>query len=213
MESYKARLDIRGFIRFSKELAEKFKLKNTPYADVLVDKAGSRIAIVPTSKIKTSSYRFLQSNGTFLLYLRSAMNAVGMKICSGDAILTKEGDKIIFQKKGAKKTGTENLLACRKSAGLPMISIDQRGTMILDKRCITAINTIKNPVMTPEYDAKKKTFRFTFGKKGLVNVRTIESHASMSMMGTFHSFGVQLPESHVRYSVQISGQVMTLKLE
>ena len=27
MESYKARLDIRGFIRFSKELAEKFKLK------------------------------------------------------------------------------------------------------------------------------------------------------------------------------------------
>ena len=66
--------------------------------------------------------------------------------------------------------------------------------------------------MTPDYNAKTKTFKFIFGESGLVNVRTIESHASLSMMGTFHSFGVSLPESHVRYSVQISGQEMTLKL-
>ena len=71
---------------------------------------------------------------------------------------------------------------------------------------------IQNPTTTPEYDAKKKTFKFTFGKKGLLNVRTIESHASLSMMGTFHAFGVKLPESHVRYSVQISGNVLTFKL-
>ena len=102
--------------------------------------------------------------------------------------------------------------ACRNSAGLPMISIDARGTMILDKRCITALNTIKNSTATPEFDPKKKTFKLTFGKKGLLNIRTIESHASLSMMGTFHSFGVKLPESHVRYCVQISGNVMTFKL-
>ena len=210
--SFKARMDIRGFLRFTKELLEKLKLKNNTYADVMVDKVGGRIAITPTSKLKATSFRILPSNGTYLLYLRGAMNVVGMKVVSGDVELTKEGDKIIFQKKTSKKTGAWEPFACRNSAGLPMISIDSRGTMILDKRCITALNTIKNPTTTPEYDAKKKTFKFTFGKKGLLNVRTIESHASLSMMGTFHAFGVKLPESHVRYSVQISGNVLTFKL-
>ena len=212
MDSFKARMDIRGFLRFSKELAEKFKLKTAVYADLMVDKVGGRIAIIPTSKLKATSFRILPSNGTYLLYLRGAMNVVGMKVVSGDVELTKEDDKIIFQKKNSKKTGTWELFACRNSAGLPMISIDARGTMILDKRCITALNTIKNSTATPEFDPKKKTFTLTFGKKGLLNLRTIESHASLSMMGTFHSFGVKLPESHVRYCVQISGNVMTFKL-
>lgn len=205
-------MDIRGFLRFSKELAEKFKLKTAVYADLMVDKVGGRIAIIPTSKLKATSFRILPSNGTYLLYLRGAMNVVGMKVVSGDVELTKEDDKIIFQKKNSKKTGTWELFACRNSAGLPMISIDARGTMILDKRCITALNTIKNSTATPEFDPKKKIFKLTFGKKGLLNIRTIESHASLSMMGTFHSFGVKLPESHVRYCVQISGNVMTFKL-
>ena len=205
-------MDIRGFLRFSKELAEKFKLKTAVYADLMVDKVGGRIAIIPTSKLKATSFRILPSNGTYLLYLRGAMNVVGRKVVSGDVELTKEDDKIIFQKKNSKKTGTWELFACRNSAGLPMISIDARGTMILDKRCITALNTIKNSTATPEFDPKKKTFKLTFGKKGLLNIRTIESHASLSMMGTFHSFGVKLPESHVRYCVQISGNVMTFKL-
>ena len=212
MDSFKARMDIRGFLRFSKELAEKFKLKTAVYADLMVDKVGGRIAIIPTSKLKATSFRILPSNGTYLLYLRGAMNVVGMKVVSGDVELTKEDDKIIFQKKNSKKTGAWELFACRNSAGLPMISIDARGTMILDKRCITALNTIKNSTATPEFDPKKKTFKLAVGKKGLLNIRTIESHASLSMMGTFHSFGVKLPESHVRYCVQISGNVMTFKL-
>ena len=212
MDSFKARMDIRGFLRLSKELAEKFKLKTAVYADLMVDKVGGRLAIIPTSKLKATSFRILPSNGTYLLYLRGAMNVVGMKVVSGDVELTKEDDKIIFQKKNSKKTGAWELFACRNSAGLPMISIDARGTMILDKRCITALNTIKNSTATPEFDPKKKTFKLTFGKKGLLNIRTIESHASLSMMGTFHSFGVKLPESHVRYCAQISGNVMTFKL-
>ncbi len=212
METYKARMDIRGFIRFTKELAEKFKLKNTPYADIFIDTVGKRIAIVPTAKLKTTSFRLLPSNETYLLYLRGAMKAVDIPVVSGDVTIAKENDKLIFQKKNSKKSGTWTIYACRNSAGLPMISIDPRGTMILDKRCITALDTRKNNAMTPEYDAKKKTFKFTFGKKGLLNVRTIDSHASLSMMGTFHAFGVKLPEVHTRLSVQISENVMTFKM-
>ena len=96
-------MDIRGFLRFSKELAEKFKLKTAVYADLMVDKVGGRIAIIPTSKLKATSFRILPSNGTYLLYLRGAMNVVGMKVVSGDVELTKEDDKIIFQKKNSKR--------------------------------------------------------------------------------------------------------------
>lgn len=212
METYKARMDIRGFIRFTKELAEKFKLKSTPYADIFIDTVGKRIAIVPTAKLKTSSFRILPSNETYLLYLRGAMKAVDIPVVSGDVSITKEDGKLIFQKKNSKKTGPWTTYACRNSAGIPMISIDPRGTMILDKRCITALDTRKNNTMTPEYDAKKKTFKFTFGKKGLLNVRTIDSHANLSMMGTFHAFGVKLPDIHTRISVQISENVMTFKI-
>lgn len=212
MENIKARMDIRGFLRFSKELIEKFDLKNKPYANVMIDKIGSRIAIIPTKKLQTTSFRFLESNGAILLYLRGAMNAVEIPVVSGDIALTFDGNELVLQKKGMRKTGDWTVFACRNSAGLPMVSIDPRGTMILDKRCIAALNTAKNSAMTPDYNAKTKTFKFIFGESGLVNVRTIKNHASLSMMGTFHSFGVSLPESHVRYSVQISGQEMTLKL-
>ncbi|MCK9181469.1 MAG: hypothetical protein M0P13_01130 [Fibrobacteraceae bacterium] len=210
----KARMDIRGFLRFTKDLVAQFKLKTNTYADLMIDKVGGRIAIVPSNKLKATSFRILPSNDTSLLYLKGAMNTVGLKVVSGDVILTKEGNKIIFQsqKKSSKKTGNWEPFACRNSAGLPMISIDPRGTLILDKRCITALNTKKNDTMTPTYDAKKKTFNLTFGKKGLVNVRTIESHASLSLMGTLSSFGVKLPTEHFRTSADISGTVLTFKL-
>lgn len=212
MESYQVRMDIRGFIRFPKEFAAKWKLKNLPYADVFIDKASGRIGIVPTAKLKTTSFRILPSNETFLLYLRGAMRAIGMEVVSGPVPLVKEGDKWILSKKTSKKAGDWIPFACRNSAGFPMISIDPRGTLILDKRCISAIDTVRNPTMTPEYDAKKKTFTFTFGKKGLLNVRTSGSHASLSMMGTFHAFGVKIPEQHTRIRAEISGKVLTFKM-
>lgn len=212
MESCLARMDIRGFVRFPKEFAAKWKLKSTPFADVFIDKVGGRIAIVPTTKIKTNSFRILPSNETFLLYLRGAMKAVGMEVVSGPCTLTKDGDKWILAKSPSKKSGGWELFACRNSAGIPMVSIDPRGTLTLDKRCISAIDTEHNPTTTPEYDAKKKTFTFTFGKKGLLNVRTFGSHASLSMMGTLHAFGVKIPEAHTRIRAEISGKVLTFKL-
>ncbi len=213
METYKARMDVRGFLRFPKEMVKKFKLKDIPYADVFVDKAGGRIGIVPTKKLKTTSFRIFSPTGTATLYLRGAMNSVGLKVVSGDVTLSKEGNMFIFQnqKKASAQAPEWSLFACRNSAGLPMASIDPRGTMILDKRCVEALDTQKNPTMTPEYDSKKKLFTLSFGKNGLVNVRTIESHASFSMMGTFHSFGVNLPESHTRYPVQIDGNILKFK--
>ena len=47
MEKITIKMDIRGFIRFSEEVAKELKLDKNPYADIEVDKEGKRIAVTP----------------------------------------------------------------------------------------------------------------------------------------------------------------------
>lgn len=211
--TYQAKMDIRGFLRFSEDTVSKLgKMKGQAFADVFVDPVGGRIGISISSKLKENSFRILDTNESRLLYLKGALNAVKSPVKSGDITLTQEGDKLVFQCKKSAKKGSWTLLACRNSAGLPMISLDTRGTLILDRRCIDALKTKVNDTLTPAYDAKKKSFSLTFGKKGLVNVRTIQSHASVSFMGTLSSFGIDLPKERLRTSVAIKGNTLTFKL-
>ncbi len=213
INTFQARMDIRGFLRFTEDLVSTLKLKSFSYADLWIDPVGGRVGITLAKKLKETSFRMLPSNDTYLLYLKGAMNVVDMPVKSGQIVLIKEGDKIILQgKKTTKKPGPWIPFACRNSAGLPMISIDTRGTLILDRRCIDALQTIENNTLTPAYDPKKKEFILTFSKNGLINVRTIESHASVSFMGTLSSYGIPLPSVRIRTSVSISGKTLTFKV-
>ena len=210
MTTLQARMDIRGFIRIQEPLAVQLKLKNTPYADIHINKITQEIAIVPTKKIKETSFRFLPSNSGFLIYLKGAMNALDIPVQSGDAPLIQDGDKLIFKgKKKTKKKGVWEVFPCRNSVGIPMISIDNRGTLILDKRCIQAIDTKGNNTLTAEFDSKKKVFTLTFSKKGFINVRTIASHANISFMGTLSSFGIPIPSKRIRTSCDIQGKTLS----
>lgn len=205
-----ARMDIRGFVRIQEPLAIQLKLKTTPYADILINKITQEIAIVPTKKLKETSFRFLPSNSGFLIYLKGAMNTLGIPVVSGDVSLIQNGDKLIFKgKKKTKKSGVWEVFACRNSVGIPMISIDNRGTLILDKRCIQAIDTLANNTLTAVFDSKKKTFTLTFSKKGFINVRTIASHANVSFMGTLSSYGLPIPAKRIRTSCVIQGKTLS----
>ncbi len=213
INTIEARMDIRGFLRFTEDLVSQLKLKSFSYADLWIDPVGGRVGITLAKKLKETSFRLLPSSDTYLLYLKGAMNIVKMPVKSGKIVLIKDGDKIILQgKKATKKVGPWVPYACRNSAGLPMVSIDTRGTLILDRRCIDLLQTRENNTLTPAYDAKKKEFMLTFGKNGLINVRTIESHASISFMGTLSSYGIPLPTAHVRTSVAISGKTLVFKI-
>lgn len=218
-------MDIRGFIRFSEDVAKAVKLdkiaEKSPnkeaYADIEVDPVGKRIAITPTAKLKTTSFRFTPNNKGYLLYFKGALNAIGGVIETGAYTLTQEDGKFVFTgKKPAKKKGAWELLACRNSVGLPMLSIDSRGTIIFDKRTSsdkTGVNTAVNKTMVAEYDSSKKTFKLTFSKdKGFINVRTIASHANASFMGTLSSHGIALPQKSFRTTCTISGKVITFSI-
>ena len=213
MDKFVVKMDIRGFIRFSGEIVKELKLDKMPYADLEVDKAGSRIAVTPSKVLKTTSYRFMPNGSGYLLYFKGALNAVGFQIATGAYTMTKEGNRLVFTGKApAKKKGTWETIACRNSAGLPMLSIDSRGTIIFDKRTSTAMETLKNDTMTAEFDSGKKTFKLSFSKKGFINVRTIASHANASFMGTLSSFGIALPTKSFRTDCKINGKTITFSV-
>jgi hypothetical protein len=213
MDNFVIKMDIRGFVRFSGEIVKELKLDKTPYADLEVDKTGKRIAVTPSKTLKPTSYRFMPNGSGYLLYFKGALNAVGFQIATGAYTVVKEGSRIVFTGKApAKKKGAWEPIACRNSAGIPMLSIDSRGTIIFDKRSCTALETAKNDTMVAEYDASKKMFKLTFSKKGFINVRTIASHANASFMGTFSSHGLALPKQSFRTECKVEGKTITFSV-
>ena len=213
MDTINVKMDIRGFIRFSNEAVKELKLDKNPYADLEVDVIGKRIAVTPSKTLKPTSFRFMPNGAGYLLYFKGAMNATGFQVVTGSYTMVKEGNKFVFTGKApAKKKGAWELIACRNSVGIPMLSIDSRGTIIFDKRTITAVETAKNDTMIAEYDQAKKTFKLTFSKKGFINVRTIASHANASFMGTLSSHGIALPKKSFRTECKIDGKVVTFSV-
>ncbi len=208
------KIDIRGFLRIQETVIKALNLPKTPYADLYIDRTNKRIAIVMNKKLNENSFRVIQNPASIIVYIKGAMNALGLSVTSGSYEVVIQDNKLIFnQPKTIKKSGEWERFACRNSAGLPMISIDTRGTLTLDRRTSEAINTQKNPTFTPEYNSKKKTFTLTFGQKGYMNVRTIESHANASFMGTLSSNGFSLPKKSFRTCCEIRGNVLTFRAE
>ena len=213
MDTINVKMDIRGFIRFSNEAVKELKLDKNPYADLEVDVIGKRIAVTPSKTLKPTSFRFMPNGAGYLLYFKGAMNATGFQVVTGSYTMVKEGNKFVFTGKApAKKKGAWELIACRNSVGIPMLSIDSRGTIIFDKRTSTAVETAKNDTMIAEYDQAKKTFKLTFSQKGSINVRTIASHANASFMGTLSSHGIALPKKSFRTECKIDGKVVTFSV-
>lgn len=213
MDSINVKMDIRGFIRFSNEAVKELKLDKNPYADLEINVVGKRIAVTPSKTLKPTSFRFMPNGAGYLLYFKGAMNATGFQIVTGSYTMVREGNKFVFTGKApAKKKGAWEIIACRNSVGIPMLSIDSRGTIIFDKRTSTAVETAKNDTMIAEYDMAKKTFKLTFSKKGFINVRTIASHANASFMGTLSSHGIALPKKSFRTECKIDGKVVTFSV-
>ena len=107
MTTLQARMDIRGFLRIQEHLATQLKIKNTPYADIFVNTTTQQISIIPTKKIKETSFRFIPSNSGFLIYLKGAMKLLDIPVVPGSVSLIQDKDKLIFS--GKKKTKTRYL--------------------------------------------------------------------------------------------------------
>ena len=202
-------LDARGFIRFVSESVVALNLSKFPFADIYADQLGKRVGVKLTKKEQAGSFRVLEQGGRFVLFVRGAMNEVGMSTKSGHLELVHEGDFLVLSRKSNKaaKTGEWVRVPCRNSPTIPMASLDQRGTLILDRNCTEAVGIPDSDTASVVFHAKKLELELEFQKKkGDLNVRPVGSHANLSLMGTFSSFGLRLPKKSVRFACKVSGK-------
>ncbi len=207
------KVDIRGFIRIQKNVAKASKISLHPYAEIFVDQKNKRIGISLTKKLSQTAFRVLPNPASDLIYLKGAMNLLGLTVQPGAYELKKEKNMLIFSLENKSVTKAKwEIFPCRNSAGMTMVSIDSRGTLILNKKTCDLLKTKQNNTFSADYNPRSKTFTLTFGKKGYQNVRTIASHANASFMGTLSSNGLSLPKEHLRTTCTINENVLTFSV-
>ena len=206
-----ASIDKRGFIRISKKQLKLFSLEKKVFANLYTDIKSKCFALEFTDKLSENAFRILHAPASILIYIKSAIQLLKLSELSGKVSLTKENQKFIFSAEENKGIFNWDICKCRNSAGIPMISINSRGTLIFDKKITEILNTKINNAFTPEYDPKKKEWILKFHKDGFINVRTIASHAEASFMGSLSGFGFSLPQKLVRISCSIEKNILIFK--
>lgn len=211
-DAYQVSLDVRGFLRFSSATCESLQVKDYQFIQIFVDKIGRRIAMELIKQEVPGCFRLLDHNGRYLTYVQGAMSAAGIKLKSGAQTLIPEKNLLVLSPGKTQKTGEWQDFHCRNSAGIPLGSLDRRGTLILDRNCTSAIDMEANGFADAAYDSRRKIFTLTFGKKGALRVRPIAKHANISFMGTLSACGLALPEEHGRVICSIKGKTLSFSV-
>lgn len=205
-------VDARGFLRFVSVTATSLKVAKFPFVDIYVDRAGKRVGLKLSSKEQPGSFRMLNHEGRFLVFVKGALAEVGLPTQAGRSVLHSEKNMLVISGKGS-KVGKWEFFACRNSPNIPMASLDSRGTLILDRNCTSTLDIPTLDTASAEYDTRKKVMKLTLAKaKGDLNIRAIGSHANISLMGTLSSFGLPLPKARMRVVCVLKGRTVSFNL-
>jgi hypothetical protein len=212
MTEFTISIDARGFLRFVAATAAALKVQNFGFADIFIDKKGKRVGLKLSNKEKPGSFRLLDHEGRHLVFIKGALVEAKLPTKSGRFNMVLENGMLILAGKSSSK-GEWVLFPCRNSPNIPMASLDSRGTLILDRNCTSALQIPKVDTATASFDAKKKEMTLTLVKsKGDLNVRSIGSHANISLMGTLSSYGLKLPKASVRFVCTLDGKTVRFNL-
>jgi len=203
-----ATIDARGFLRFVSATATTLDITKFPFVDLYIDRTGKRVAMQLSRKEQPGSFRLLDHEGRYLVFIKGALTEAKMSAKPGRLELVRDGKNLVISGKSA-KTGTWEYFPCRNSPTIPMASLDSRGTLILDRNCTKALGIPAVDTASAEYDSKKKEITLSLQKKkGDLNVRAVGSHANISLMGTLSSFGIPLPTGRIRTACAIQGKAV-----
>lgn len=211
-------LDTRGFLRFPSQTAAIIKIAQYSFVHVYIEPHLQTLALSFAHKERQGSFRILNHHGRYLVYLKGALKQAGISFCSGNASLIRfSRNKWIFsQQEILPKLHNPQWIffPCRMSPTIPMISIDNRGTLILDRHCTQAIDMHQLSTTNADYHNQQKKMVLSFHRdSGMLNVRCIGSHANISFMGTLSSFGIALPPKTMKIPCDIQNQTISFTLE
>lgn len=208
-------LDAQGLLRFPPPWASQILQQNTPFASLFTDPLGQRVAIAFSSTAQPGSFQLLNPGGRLALYLKSAFQAAHLSVDPGPVELVWDQHLLIATRLGnsATQTGAWNPLHCRSSARIPMVSLDTRGNLSLDRLCLEALQPGPSLSAEAHYQAGSGVFTVAFHSEGPLAVRIISSHAEISFRGTLSFLGIPLPQKRVRYTAKIKPESLEFCLK
>jgi hypothetical protein len=212
LTEYPVSIDARGFLRFVSATATGLKVAQFPFVDIYLDRAGKRVGLKLSRKEQPGSFRMLDHEGRHLVFVKGALSEVKLPTKSGRTVVSVEKDMLVLSGKSS-KVGKWEFFPCRNSPNIPMASLDSRGTLILDRNCTSTLDIPALDTASADFDSKKKVMTLTLAKsKGDLNIRSIGSHANISLMGTLSSFGLPLPKARMRLVCTLKGKTVSFNL-
>lgn len=212
--SPQAQLDARGLLRFPPEMAGTLHKAATPFVSVFTDSVLQQVGLVFSSAPQPGSFRLLSVGGRPALYLKSALQAAGASTQAGPVELWQEGGLIRIARSADRQPAVSWLpFHCRSSANIPMLALDSRGTLTLDRLCVRDLNLASCDSANAQYENSTGIFLLTFGNEGELAVRHVASHAEISFRGTLTAYGIALPAKRLRYTGTLVEQTLRFSLK
>lgn len=201
-------LDRQGMLRFTSER------QTQAFASLFIDPIGKRVGIAFTEEARPGSFQLRFPGGRPALYLESALQAAGIGTEPGPLVLTDDGALLIVNCSETRNSieGAWVPFHCRSSADIPMVSLDIRGTLTLDRLCLRLLNLNDTGSVDADYAPHSAEFRLHFHSEGHLSVRHVASHAEISLRGTLSSLGLALPAKRMRYTVSIADSLLRFSL-
>jgi len=199
-------IDVRGMLRVNASQPGLPPPDTHPYVNVFIDPQGHRIALAPSIAPRPGSFRWLSSERP-TLYLKGALLATGLEFKNSALTYQSEGALFIIApiEPSINGTGAWQPFHCRSSADIPMLSLDTRGTLVLDRHCLRLLNLHTDLSAEASYEENSGIFTLTFSSQGSLAVRMVGSHAEISFRGTLSSLGLPLAGKRIRYTASIAG--------
>ncbi|HSQ41624.1 MAG TPA: hypothetical protein VLM37_05025 [Fibrobacteraceae bacterium] len=199
-----ASIDARGFLRFVAESTTDQKAFKFPFVNIFVDPIGRRVALELVKTEKPGSFRIVNHDGRRLVFIKGAINKAKGTMKAGSSTLSQEGSKYILSLSKTTKAGAWQFFPCRNSPSIPMASLDSRGTLILDRNCTSSLGIPVFNSADVDFDKRTNKMSLDFKKdKGQLNVRSVGTHANISLMGSLRQNGKPLPKSSIRLVCEI----------
>jgi hypothetical protein len=205
-------IDQSGFGRFSKLAVQKYAIDTYPFVNLFYDSIGKRIALKRAKTESIGSFRIVFHNGRYMVFLRGLLNKAECSLMLGSFDIETEPGLLVLQIGKTKKSGPFINLPCRNSAGIPMASIDKRGTLIFDRHVTKAISSAHFGTIDVDYNPKKKEFTLNFSKTGARKVNFTDKHATVSFSGSLSRFGFKRPQQKLRFPCKVHGNQAIFKI-
>ena len=210
----RASIDGRGYLTVENTLLKDANLHHNKFVQIFADKKSKVIAFKFYKKEEVGSFALVKQGKNTLIFVKGALKSIAIAKPNSKMQLIKKDEWWVLAL--GVTLDFDNLVhfPCRSTRNIPMVSINKRGTLILNKSCLEYIDTSVYQSVNASFNSEKQKFILEFfEEEGFLSVRTIGSHAEISFMGTLSSFGFKMSSITQRIKCEISKNILVFSVK